>query len=85
MFSIRSWEIRLALLLLILILTASCATTDCAYDIRARPDPIYLEAEDGVVYGQNYVACFVMNGIVYKEYIPECAYRYYYERLYRYK
>ncbi len=76
--STRSLSMWLALA--VLMSAASCASIDCAYDVKARPDPVYLTAEDGVLYGQNYIACFVIDGIVHKEYIPECAYRYYYER-----
>ena len=75
--SSRIWS---ALAFIVLISVASCASIDCAYDIKARPDPIFVTAEEGVFYGQNYVACFVIDGVVHKEYIPECAYRYYTDR-----
>jgi hypothetical protein len=75
---IRSLRIWLALAVLMSI--ASCASYDCAYDTKNRPDPIYMTVEDGAFYGQNYKACFLINGVVQKEYIPECAYRYYYEK-----
>lgn len=78
-----SGKIRLAMIFMVLIFTASCASTDCTFDLKAHPDPIYVHMEDGAVYGQNYVACFIEDGYVYKEYLPECAYRYYYDRLYR--
>ncbi len=75
--SARSLGIWLAFVVLISV--SSCASYDyCAYDTRNRPDPIYLTTEDGVFYGENYVACFLIDGVVHKEYIPECAYRYYY-------
>ena len=76
--SVRS--LRIWLVLAVLTSAASCASIDCAYDVKSRPDPISLTAEDGVLWGQNYIACFVIDGIVHKEYIPECAYRYYYDR-----
>lgn len=76
--SIRSLRIWLALVLLTSVV--SCASIDCAYDTKARPDPFSLTAEEGVFYGQNYKACFLINGVVHKEYIPECAYRYYYDK-----
>lgn len=78
--STRSLRIWLVLVFVVLISVASCASMDCAYDVKARPDPIFLAAEEGVFYGQNYVACFVIDGVVHKEYIPECAYRYYTDR-----
>jgi len=76
--STRSLRILLGIAALVSI--AACASIDCAYDVKARPEPIYLAAEEGVFYGQNYTACFVIDGVVHKEYIPECAYRYYYDR-----
>ncbi|HOD74877.1 MAG TPA: hypothetical protein PKJ17_02545 [Syntrophorhabdaceae bacterium] len=76
--STRSLTMLLALAALMSV--ASCASFDCAYDVKARPEPVYLAAEEGVFYGQNYTACFVIDGVVHKEYIPECAYRYYYDR-----
>ncbi len=76
--STRSLRILLGIAALVPI--AACASIDCAYDVKARPEPIYLAAEEGVFYGQNYTACFVIDGVVHKEYIPECAYRYYYDR-----
>lgn len=78
--STRSLRIRLVLVFAALMPIVSCASMDCAYDVKARPDPIFLVAEEGVFYGQNYVACFVIDGVVHKEYIPECAYRYYTDR-----
>ena len=65
---------------LVLLVTASCASVDCAYDTSIRPEPLYLNVEEGHLYGQNYVACFLIDGVIHKEYIPECAYRYYYDR-----
>ncbi len=76
--SIKS--LRIWLVFGVLMTTVSCASMDCAYDTKTRPDPISLTAEEGVFYGQNYTACFVIDGVVHKEYIPECAYRYYYNR-----
>jgi hypothetical protein len=76
--STRSLRILLGIAALVPI--AACASIDCAYDVKARPEPIYLAAEEGVFYGQNYTACFVIDGVVHKEYIPECAYRHYYDR-----
>ena len=77
---INSTGLRVALVIALLLLTASCASFDCAWDTKGLPDPIAIHAEDGALWGQNYTACFVMNGVIYKEYIPECAYRYYYSR-----
>ena len=73
-------SLRIWLVVAVLLSFVSCASIDCAYDVKSRPDPISLTAKDGVFYGQNYTACFVIDGIVHKEYIPECAYRYYYDR-----
>lgn len=73
-------SLRIWLVFVVLMATASCASMDCAYDTKTRPDPISLTAEEGVFYGQNYKACFVIDGVVHKEYIPECAYKYYYDR-----
>lgn len=73
-------SLRILLGIAALMSVASCASIDCAYDVKARPEPIYLAAEEGVFYGWNYTACFVIDGVVHKEYIPECAYRYYYDR-----
>lgn len=75
--SLRIWPV---LAFIVLISVVSCASIDCAYDIKSRPDPIFVTAEEGVFYGQNYIACFVIDGVVHKEYIPECAYRYYTDR-----
>lgn len=67
-------------MLVTLMFTASCVSVDCDYDTKLRPDPIYISAEEGAIYGQNYIACFVIDGVIHKEYIPECAYKYYYAR-----
>lgn len=75
-----SSSVRLIIVLIGLVLTASCVSIDCDYDTRLRPDPISISAKEGVFYGQNYEACFIMNGVIFKEYIPECAYKYYYDR-----
>jgi hypothetical protein len=72
--------IRLAIAIAIFMFLGACVSVDCSYDVAHRPDPIFLHVEDGAIYGQNYVACFVIDGVVHKEYIPECAYRYYYDR-----
>ena len=76
----NSYRIRLAILFLLLLLTASCVSVDCSYDTRLRPEPISIYAEEGALWGQNYKACFIMDGVIFKEYIPECAYKYYYDR-----
>ncbi|MBP1747913.1 MAG: hypothetical protein H6Q52_452 [Deltaproteobacteria bacterium] len=73
-------RIRLALAFIILVFTASCVSIDCDYNTRIRPDPISLSVEEGVFYGQNYEACFLIDGVIHKEYIPECAYKYYYDK-----
>lgn len=79
--SVNSLGIRLVLVSVILIFTASCASIDCDFDTRAYPDPISITAEEGALWGQNYTACFIIDGVVHKEYIPECAYKYYYAKL----
>ena len=73
-------SLRIWLVLVALLLTASCASMDCSYDTKTRPDPISLSAEEGVFFGTNYTACFLMDGVIYKEYIPECAYKYYHNK-----
>ena len=73
----------MALAFAVLLLAASCVSVDCDYDTRLRPDPITISADEGVFYGQNYTACFLVDGVIFKEYIPECAYKYYYGRLLR--
>ncbi|HEX2965238.1 MAG TPA: hypothetical protein VHO84_05615 [Syntrophorhabdaceae bacterium] len=72
--------VKLLLVLLISILAVSCASTNCDYNTNIRPDPISITAEEGAFYGTNYSACFIMDGIIFKEPISECAYRYYYNR-----
>ena len=73
-------SLRIWLVLAVLLFTASCASMDCSYDTKTRPDPISLSAEEGVFFGTNYTACFLMDGVIYKEYIPECAYKYYHKK-----
>lgn len=68
------------LIFIVLMFTASCASVDCDWDVRLRPDPVSLTVTQGVFWGQNYEACFLMNGVLFKEYIPECAYNYYSDR-----
>ena len=81
--SIKS--LRIWLVLAVLLFTASCVSMNyCAYDTKTRPDPISLSAEEGVFFGTNYTACFLIDGVVYKEFIPECAYKYYHNKRNRY-
>ena len=62
---------------LVAISAASCASTYCDYNTNIRPDPISVLSEEGAFYGTNYSACFIMNGVIFREPIPECAYIYY--------
>ena len=76
--SIKSLRIWLALIVLALI--TSCVSIDCAYDTKIRPEPISVSRSEGIFFGWNYEACFVIDGVIIKEYIPECAYRYYHDK-----
>jgi len=52
----------------------------CFIQVFSVGTPFYISGEEDTFHGQNYDACFIMNGVVFKEYIPECAYRCYYSR-----
>lgn len=69
-------SLRICLILIALLLSASCAHVNCAYDTKTHPNPISLTSEEGV-FGMRYRACFMRDGIITEEYIPECAYKYY--------
>jgi len=72
-------SLRLWLVLIALLLTASCAHVNCAFDTKTHPDPISLTSWEGV-FRTNYSACFVRDGVITEENIPECAYKYYHDK-----
>jgi hypothetical protein len=70
-------SLKILLVLAVLMFTTSCTSMDCAYDIKIHPNPIFLSVEEGILFGTNYSACFLIDGVIHKEHIPECAYKYY--------